>query len=96
VQLFAGPAQSTTAAAKFIFPRAVAKSNCVLVNPKQRGNPLLKTITAVPWEYDDIIPDYVVGLKACILYLSLRYHTLNPDYINQVKDTFPSLPELEA
>lgn len=60
-----------------------SKTNCILVNPKQRGNPILKSITNIPWEYDTtIIPDYVVGATACILYLSLRYHRLNPDYIH--------------
>lgn len=62
---------------------SVNKSNCILVSTKQRGNPLLKSIINVPWEYDDIVPDYIVGSKACILYLSLRYHNLNPDYIHQ-------------
>ncbi|KAL0832615.1 hypothetical protein ABMA28_000812 [Loxostege sticticalis] len=61
---------------------ASSKTHCVLVNQKQRGNPLLKFITSVPWEYDDIIPDYEVGKTICILFLSLRYHNLNPDYIN--------------
>ncbi|XP_053681221.1 DNA excision repair protein ERCC-1 [Anopheles nili] len=60
----------------------VNKGNCVLVNPKQRGNPLLKAIQIIPWEYDDIVPDYVVGASSCVLFLSLRYHTLNPDYIH--------------
>ncbi|KFB41305.1 AGAP004029-PA-like protein [Anopheles sinensis] len=60
----------------------VNKSNCILVNPKQRGNPLLKAIQNIPWEYDDIVPDYVVGASACVLFLSLRYHNLNPDYIH--------------
>uniref|UniRef100_A0A182QC63 DNA excision repair protein ERCC-1 n=1 Tax=Anopheles farauti TaxID=69004 RepID=A0A182QC63_9DIPT len=60
----------------------VNKSHCILVNPKQRGNPLLKAIQNIPWEYDDIVPDYVVGASACILFLSLRYHNLNPDYIH--------------
>lgn len=52
------------------------------------GNPILKSITNVPWEFDDsIIPDYVVGTTAGILFLSLRYHTLNPDYIhNRLKE----------
>lgn len=62
--------------------RSVNKGNCVLVNPKQRGNPLLKSIQNIPWEYDDIVPDYVVGVTSCILYISLRYHNLNPDYIH--------------
>ncbi|CAG9795287.1 unnamed protein product [Diatraea saccharalis] len=59
-----------------------SKTHCVLVNQKQRGNPLLKFITNVPWEYDEIIPDYEVGKTICILFLSLRYHNMNPDYIN--------------
>lgn len=65
-----------------------SKRNCVLVNPKQRGNPILKSITNVPWEFDDsIIPDYVVGVTTGILFLSLRYHQLNPDYIhNRLKE----------
>lgn len=36
--------------------------NAVQVNSNQRGNPLLKSVVNVPWEYNDkIIPDYVVG-----------------------------------
>nr|CAD7443210.1 unnamed protein product [Timema bartmani] len=59
------------------------KSNAVLVSPKQRGNLLLKSICNVPWEYMEIIPDYVMGKTTCALFLSLRYHNLNPDYINE-------------
>ena len=49
----------------------------------QRGNPLLKSILSVPWEYEEIVPDYVMGRTTCALFLSLRYHNLNPDYINE-------------
>ncbi|CAG4991769.1 unnamed protein product [Parnassius apollo] len=59
-----------------------SKTHCVLVNKKQHGNPLLKFITSVAWEYDDVIPDYEIGKTICILFLSVRYHNLNPDYIN--------------
>lgn len=61
---------------------ASSKTHCVLVNQKQKGNPLLKFIKSVPWEYDDINPDYEVGKTICLLFLSLRYHNMNPDYIN--------------
>lgn len=54
----------------------------ISVHPKQRGNPILKSITNVPYEFDDIVPDYIVGPTTCILFLSLKYHSLNPDYIN--------------
>lgn len=57
-------------------------SHAILVNPKQRGNPLLKSITNVTWEFEDVVPDYIVGRTACILFLSLKYHNLNPDYIH--------------
>lgn len=57
-------------------------SHAIQVNPKQRGNPLLKSITNVTWEFEDIVPDYIVGRTACILFLSLKYHNLNPDYIH--------------
>ncbi|KAF5276122.1 hypothetical protein FQA39_LY18608 [Lamprigera yunnana] len=44
----------------------------ILVNPKQRGNPILKSIRNVPWEFDEIVPDYQMGRTTCALFLSLR------------------------
>lgn len=35
----------------------------------QRGNPLLKHIRNVPWEFSEIEPDYVMGKTACALFL---------------------------
>ena len=36
--------------------------NAIQVNPNQRGNPLLKAINSVSWEFNEnIIPDYVIG-----------------------------------
>nr|CAG4652104.1 EOG090X0BTB [Triops cancriformis] len=57
------------------------KANSIVVSPRQRGNPLLKSIRNVAWEYGDIVPDYVMGQTTCALFLSLRYHNLNPNYI---------------
>lgn len=59
------------------------KQNCILVNGKQRGNPILNSIVNVPYEWETIVPDYIVGQTTCIIYLSLKYHNLNPDYITQ-------------
>lgn len=56
--------------------------NSLLVSPKQKGNPLLKFIRNVPWEFSDIVPDYVMGKTMCALFLSIKYHQLNPDYIH--------------
>ncbi|KAJ3290350.1 ssDNA endonuclease and repair protein rad10 [Blyttiomyces sp. JEL0837] len=55
--------------------------NKIVVNPCQKGNPLLKHIKTVPLEYGDILPDYQVGQTSSALYLSLRYHRLKPEYI---------------
>jgi hypothetical protein len=41
----------------------------------QKGNPVLKHIRCVPWEYADIIPDYQMGQTCCALFLrSTRTH----------------------
>ncbi|KAF9192481.1 ssDNA endonuclease and repair protein rad10 [Haplosporangium sp. Z 767] len=53
----------------------------IVVKSSQRGNPLLQFIRNVPYEYGDIVPDFVVGLTSCVLFLSIRYHRLHPEYI---------------
>ncbi|KAG5680414.1 hypothetical protein PVAND_009922 [Polypedilum vanderplanki] len=58
--------------------------NAIQVNPCQKGNPLLKSINSIPWEFNEkLIPDYVVGKRACVLFLSVKYHQLKPDYIHE-------------
>ncbi len=70
-------------------------NNNILVNPcqvhfvsdgilisYQKGNRVLKYIKNVGWEFDsNVLADYVVGSEMAALFLSLRYHLLNPDYI---------------
>uniref|UniRef100_A0A674JYQ1 ERCC excision repair 1, endonuclease non-catalytic subunit n=1 Tax=Terrapene triunguis TaxID=2587831 RepID=A0A674JYQ1_9SAUR len=59
------------------------KSNCIIVSARQRGNPILKFVRNIPWEFGEIVPDYVLGQSTCALFLSLRYHNLNPNYIHE-------------
>ncbi|KAE8225678.1 hypothetical protein CF319_g1622 [Tilletia indica] len=54
----------------------------ILVNSCQKGNPILQFIRNIGWEYGDIVPDYQVGVSSCILFLSLRYHRLHPEYVH--------------
>lgn len=61
---------------------AVGTGNTVLVNNCQRGNPVLQHIRNIGWEYADIVPDYQVGLASCVLFLSIRYHRLHPEYVH--------------
>jgi len=59
----------------------------VQVSPLQRGNPLLKSLRAVAWEFvEGLAPDYLVSPTTAILYLSVRYHALHPAYINSRLD----------
>ncbi|XP_056436022.1 DNA excision repair protein ERCC-1 isoform X3 [Gadus chalcogrammus] len=63
-------------------PKPVGSGGSIIVSPRQRGNPILKFVRSVPWEFGEITPDYVLGQTTCALFLSLRYHSLNPDYIH--------------
>ncbi|TNN03113.1 hypothetical protein fugu_000142 [Takifugu bimaculatus] len=63
-------------------PKPVGSGSSIVVSPRQRGNPILKYIRSVPWEFGDVVPDYVLGQTTCALFLSLRYHNLNPNYIH--------------
>ncbi|NXO98301.1 ERCC1 protein, partial [Certhia brachydactyla] len=42
----------------------------------QRGNPVLKFIRNVPWEFGDIVPDYVLGQSSCALFLRDPHQSL--------------------
>lgn len=56
--------------------------NAIIVSRRQQGNPLLKHIENVRWEFGDILPDYQLGATTCALFLSLRFHRLKPEYVH--------------
>ncbi|KAI0260580.1 restriction endonuclease type II-like protein [Gloeopeniophorella convolvens] len=60
-----------------------ASGNSIVINPSQRLNPIVDCIRNVPKEFGDILPDYQVGRTTGVLFLSLRYHRLHPEYIHQ-------------
>ncbi|KAI1899082.1 hypothetical protein AGOR_G00057820 [Albula goreensis] len=62
--------------------KLLGSGNSIIVSPRQRGNPILKFVRTVPWEFGEVLPDYVLGQTTCALFLSLRYHNLNPNYIH--------------
>ncbi|KAK5861253.1 hypothetical protein PBY51_022664 [Eleginops maclovinus] len=63
-------------------PKPVGSGSSIIVSPRQRGNPILKFVRSVPWEFGEVVPDYILGQTTCALFLSLRYHNLNPNYIH--------------
>ncbi|KAK6500246.1 ssDNA endonuclease and repair protein rad10 [Arthrobotrys musiformis] len=65
-------------------PRKIQKSagpTSIIVNTRQKGNPLLPYIKGTPWEYGDIPADYLPNSRTAMLFLSLKYHRLHPEYI---------------
>ncbi|EIW55763.1 DNA repair protein RAD10 [Trametes versicolor FP-101664 SS1] len=57
--------------------------NNIIINPCQRGNPILESVRNVGKEFGEILADYQVGKTTGVLFLSLRYHRLHPEYIHQ-------------
>ncbi|TMW62490.1 hypothetical protein Poli38472_005108 [Pythium oligandrum] len=56
----------------------------VFVNRNQTGNPLLKAVKNVSLEFrDGLVPDYVVNPSCCVLFLSVRYHLLHTNYLDE-------------
>ncbi len=65
-------------------PQALASRqglSAILVSTRQKGNPILNHVRALPWEYCDTPADYILGATTCALFLSLKYHRLHPEYI---------------
>eukprot|EP00657_Telonema_sp_P-1_P008346 TRINITY_DN29333_c0_g1_i1.p1 TRINITY_DN29333_c0_g1~~TRINITY_DN29333_c0_g1_i1.p1 ORF type:complete len:230 (+),score=22.92 TRINITY_DN29333_c0_g1_i1:184-873(+) len=61
----------------------VPDDTAIRVNRCQRGNPVLKHIRNVKWEFaDDLGADYQLGKLSCALFLSMQYHLLHPEYID--------------
>lgn len=68
---------------KVLVEQQASSRKCIMVNNRQKGNPLLKNIRNVPWEFCEIEPDYIMSPTVCALFLSLRYHNLYPQYIHE-------------
>ncbi|KAL4426156.1 hypothetical protein ABPG77_007438 [Micractinium sp. CCAP 211/92] len=58
-------------------------ANAIIVSRRQNGNPVLKYIRNVRWQFaDNVVPDFLLGKETACLFLSLRYHLLKPEYIH--------------
>lgn len=71
-------------------------SHALIVNPIQVNNPLMRHVRRVPWERGDIVPDFVMGRTTCALFLSIRYHSLHPNYIHDRLKTLGYLYEVRV
>ncbi|TFK54415.1 hypothetical protein OE88DRAFT_1695777 [Heliocybe sulcata] len=75
---------SSTAARPPVKPPVVqpGTGNNIIVNPCQRLNPILDHVRNVGKEFGDIVSDFQVGRTTGVLFLSLKYHRLHPEYIH--------------
>ena len=71
-----------------------SSAHALIVRPNQVNNPLMKYIHRIPWQQGDIIPDFVMGRTVCGLFLSIRYHSLHPQYIYDRLDKLGSMYEI--
>ncbi|VDN03612.1 unnamed protein product [Thelazia callipaeda] len=63
------------------FGSAQSSSKLVINRKRQEGNPILKYLRNVPFEWAEIKADFEAGKEMGILYLSLKWHKLQPEYI---------------
>ncbi|BEJ15144.1 hypothetical protein CspHIS471_0409110 [Cutaneotrichosporon sp. HIS471] len=62
--------------------RPATSKNAIVYSVLQRRNPILPLIRSVGLEIGDIVVDYQVGAHNGVLFLSLKYHRLHPEYIH--------------
>ncbi|KAF8322077.1 hypothetical protein DL93DRAFT_2105816 [Clavulina sp. PMI_390] len=62
-------------------PQGKVSKSAILVRRNQKSNPILKMLQNVPWEFEEILSDYEVGRTTGVLFLSLKYHRLHPEYV---------------
>lgn len=90
------PMDLSLPAAPNIAPFSEKRDGHVLfVNSGQKGNALLKHIHSVSWQFSNTIScDYEASRTTGILFLSLAYHRLHPEYlrhrINLLKSSYSS------
>lgn len=64
--------------------KAMSSNTTLQVHEVQRGNPVLKYIRNVKWEYSqDIVPDYVMS-STCALFVSVKFHFRHPTVVIKV------------
>ncbi|KAK6460909.1 restriction endonuclease type II-like protein [Scheffersomyces coipomensis] len=76
------PGPSTVRSSRTV--QNIAKTAKVLVHPSQKGNPLLSEslLKSIGYEFNkDVLCDYFINSTFQILFLSLKYHKLKPEYL---------------
>jgi len=65
----------------FTHPRA---AHAIIAATRQRGNPILGCVRSTQVEFaEGLVPDYLAGPEIVVLFISLRFHRLHPEYLKR-------------
>ncbi|CAI7787786.1 unnamed protein product [Closterium sp. NIES-54] len=81
------PASEVAASAAAAFAFTAANRSCIIVSPKQRGNPVRADIRNVRWAFGEITPDCLLS-PSCAL--SPSSCALSPSYPSHRTVPYPS------
>ncbi|CAE8617063.1 unnamed protein product, partial [Polarella glacialis] len=62
-------------------PRA---SQAIIASARQQGNPMINFVKSTAVEFaEGLVPDYLTGPETAVLFISLRFQRLHPDYLQR-------------
>eukprot|EP00931_Biecheleriopsis_adriatica_P034080 TRINITY_DN19720_c0_g1_i1.p1 TRINITY_DN19720_c0_g1~~TRINITY_DN19720_c0_g1_i1.p1 ORF type:complete len:220 (+),score=40.08 TRINITY_DN19720_c0_g1_i1:109-768(+) len=68
-------------AQRWSHPRA---QQAIIAAARQQGNPILSSVRSTPLEFvEGLVPDYLAGPDTAVLFISLRFQRLHPDYLQR-------------
>lgn len=62
---------------------ASSSSLTIVASTRQRGNPILQHLKELRIEFEPIVPDYLIDPSSACLFLSLKFHRLNTQYLKE-------------
>ncbi|OII73155.1 uncharacterized protein cubi_02387 [Cryptosporidium ubiquitum] len=55
----------------------------IIASIRQKGNPILSHVKNVPYEFRNIVPDFLVGKYDAVVFISIKYHKLHNQYLRR-------------
>lgn len=55
----------------------------IIASVRQKGNPILAHVRDVPYEFRNIVPDFLVGKYDAVVFISIKYHKLHSQYLKR-------------
>eukprot|EP00747_Dinoflagellata_sp_TGD_P196735 gnl/TRDRNA2_/TRDRNA2_67224_c0_seq1.p1 gnl/TRDRNA2_/TRDRNA2_67224_c0~~gnl/TRDRNA2_/TRDRNA2_67224_c0_seq1.p1 ORF type:complete len:218 (+),score=31.82 gnl/TRDRNA2_/TRDRNA2_67224_c0_seq1:63-716(+) len=66
-------------------------SRALIAAARQRGNPIIDCVRSTPVEFvEGLVPDYQAASDIAVLFISLRFQRLHPDYLKRRADSLGS------